>query len=84
MKTKQFGLSRGLACAIILAIPLAAFGRLRLVKGWSYQEMFDQADLVVVAKPVSTTNTTETGRFARYDTRSSMSWELKRNLKYAW
>ncbi len=57
MKTKQFGLCRALACAIILTIPLAAFGR--LVKSWSYQEMFDQADLVVVAKPVSTKDTAE-------------------------
>ncbi len=57
MKTKQIGFTRALACAIILAIPLAAFGR--LMKNWSYQEMFDQADLVVVAKPVSTADTAE-------------------------
>lgn len=57
MKIKQLGFARALACAFIFAVPLVAFGR--LMKSWSYQEMFDQADLVVVAKPVSTTDTAE-------------------------
>jgi hypothetical protein len=31
----------------------------RLTKLWTYQELHDQADLIVIAKHISTTNTTE-------------------------
>jgi len=29
------------------------------MRSWSYQELYDQADLVVIAKPISTQDTTE-------------------------
>ena len=29
------------------------------MKSWSYQELYDQSDLVVIAKPISTQDTTE-------------------------
>ncbi len=38
----------------------------RVVRTWSYQEMFDQADLVVIAKPISTKDAEEKGRFADF------------------
>jgi hypothetical protein len=31
------------------------------MKGWTYQELFDQADLVVVGAPISTQDTKESG-----------------------
>jgi hypothetical protein len=31
----------------------------RIMRSWSYQELYDQADLVVIAKPVSTQETAE-------------------------
>ena len=40
-----------------MTLALLAHGR--PMRTWSYQELTDQADLVVIAKPVSTTNTTE-------------------------
>jgi len=44
-------------CLLILTTALLAHGR--LVKRWSYKELYDQADLVVIAQHISTTNTTE-------------------------
>ena len=46
-----------LALALLLAIPLVASGR--LVRIWTYEQMHEQADLVVIAKPVSSTPTNE-------------------------
>jgi hypothetical protein len=57
MKTKRLGFARALVCALMIAIPLAALGR--LMQSWSCQQMFDQSDLVAIAKPLSTTDTTE-------------------------
>jgi hypothetical protein len=31
----------------------------RIMRGWTYQEMLDQSDLVVIARPVATKNTPE-------------------------
>jgi hypothetical protein len=31
----------------------------RLMRSWTYQELFDQADLVVISKPVATQDTSE-------------------------
>lgn len=31
----------------------------RLMNSWSYQELYDQSDLVVIAKPISTQDTAE-------------------------
>ncbi len=42
---------------IILGTSL--LGQARLMQSWSYQELYDQADLVVVAKPESTQPTDE-------------------------
>lgn len=45
--------------AILLLLLLARVVFAHLMYDWSYQEMFKKADLVVVAKPASTTNTSE-------------------------
>ena len=45
--------------AIFLILASAFSAQARLMRTWSYQELFDQADLVVIAKPVSTQETTE-------------------------
>ena len=42
---------------LILATTLLA--QARLVSSWTYQQLFDQADLVVIAKPVATQDTSE-------------------------
>ncbi len=42
--------------AILLA---ATEGRARLTRAWTWQEMFDQADLVVIARPTATKDTSE-------------------------
>lgn len=44
---------------VILTMALALMAHGRPSRAWSYQEMIDQSDLVVIAKPISTTNTTE-------------------------
>jgi hypothetical protein len=46
---------------IIAALMLATgfFAQARLMRSWTYQEMFDQADLVVIAKPAGTHDTSE-------------------------
>ena len=51
----------------LLVVPLLMLAFLsetnaRLTKLWSYQEMFDLADLVAVAKPISTEDTSEKGK----------------------
>jgi len=46
-----------IAGLLIFAAAVAA--QAREVQGLSYQQMYDQADLVVIAKPVSTQDTTE-------------------------
>jgi hypothetical protein len=46
-----------LALALLLAIPIVAAGRIRPT--WTYERMHEQADLVVIAKPVSSTPTAE-------------------------
>src|SRR5689334_4304386 len=46
-----------IAAFLILATVLLA--QARLMKSWSYQELYDQSDLVVIAKPISTQDTTE-------------------------
>ena len=45
---------------MLLLLALPAFVSGRLMYGWSYEEMFEQADLVVIAKPVATKETAET------------------------
>jgi len=50
-------MKRTIAVSLILATALLA--QARPVRSWSYQQLYDQADLVVVAKPVSTQDTTE-------------------------
>lgn len=46
-----------LCLAIMLATP--ALVTARITRGWTYQEMFDDADLVVIARPTSTKDTEE-------------------------
>jgi hypothetical protein len=46
-----------LALALLLAIPLVAVARIRQL--WTYERMHEQADLVVIARPVSSTPTNE-------------------------
>jgi len=50
-------MKRILSVLLILATGLLA--QARLMKSWSYQELYDQSDLVVIAKPTSTQDTTE-------------------------
>jgi len=45
---------------LLLLIALPVLVSARLIQSWSYQEMFDKADLVVIAKPVATKDTAET------------------------
>ncbi len=50
--------TRTLLClAIMLATPVLVTAR--LTRAWTYQEMFDDADLVVIARPTSTKDTDE-------------------------
>jgi hypothetical protein len=46
--------------AVFLILATALVAQARLIKGWSYQQLYDQSDLVVIAKPISTQTTTET------------------------
>src|SRR5262245_24113555 len=46
-----------LAIALLLLMPVAAFGRIRPI--WTYERMRDDADLVVIARPVSSVATAE-------------------------
>ncbi|MCU1291231.1 MAG: hypothetical protein JWP08_81, partial [Bryobacterales bacterium] len=50
-------MKRIIPVCFILATALLA--QARLMNSWSYQELYDQSDLVVIAKPVSTQETTE-------------------------
>jgi hypothetical protein len=43
----------------LMILTTALLAHARLTKLWTYQELHDQADLVVIAKHISTTNTTE-------------------------
>ena len=44
---------------VLLTVAVALLAHGRPMRTWSFQELTDQADLVVIAKPISTTNTTE-------------------------
>lgn len=46
---------------LVIAFGLMPDGHARLVKAWTYQEMFDQADLIVIARVVKTEDTAERG-----------------------
>lgn len=46
-----------LALALLFAVPLVAVGRIRPT--WTYEHMHNEADLVVIARPVSSTPTEE-------------------------
>ncbi len=50
---------------LFLAFPLIIAAR--PMRSWTYQEMFDQADLVLIAKPLSTKDTTETAKVMSSD-----------------
>jgi hypothetical protein len=47
------------AIAVFLMLATALLAEARLMRSWSYQELYDTADLVVVAKPISTQDTSE-------------------------
>ena len=44
-------------CIILALLPFTTSGR--LLKLWSYQELFDASDIVLIGKPASTVVTTE-------------------------
>ena len=46
--------------ALLLVFAVPGLVMARLMQSWSYQEMFDKADFVAIAKPVATRITTET------------------------
>ena len=48
-----------LISCLVIAFGAAPDGHARLTKAWRYQEMFDQADLVVIARVVATQDTDE-------------------------
>lgn len=50
-------MKRIIAALLILSTVLLA--QARLIPTWSYQKLYDEADLVVIAKPTSTQDTTE-------------------------
>jgi len=43
----------------LMILTTAFMAHARVTKLWTYQELHDQADLIVIAKHISTTNTTE-------------------------
>ena len=45
--------------AIAIVLSMTALAKARLTRGWTYQEMFDDADLVVLGQFVSTRDTDE-------------------------
>src|SRR5947209_6150406 len=47
------------AITAFLIFTTALLAQARLMRTWSYQELYDQADLVVIAKPVATHDTAE-------------------------
>lgn len=50
-------MKRILPLLLTIAVPILV--NARIMQAWSYQEMFDQADLVVIATPVATRGTEE-------------------------
>lgn len=61
---RQMTMKRILTLVLLLAIPVLVTAR--LMQSWSYQEMFDKADLVAIAKPVSTKVTAEKGKLPHF------------------
>lgn len=55
---------------LLLAIPVLCFGRLMNI--WTYQELFDQADLVVIGAPTTTEDTKEKGGLPEWTTIDSV------------
>ncbi len=49
---------RALICFVVILLT-ATEGRARLTRAWTWQEMFDQADLVVIARPTASKDTSE-------------------------
>ena len=47
------------AIAGILLLGVALVAQSRITRSWSYQELYDQADLVIIAKPTSVQETAE-------------------------
>jgi hypothetical protein len=45
--------------AAVLMLAVATAAQARIVRMWSYQELYDQSDLVVIAKPTATHDTNE-------------------------
>jgi hypothetical protein len=45
--------------AALLIVTMTLLAEARLVRTWSYQELYDQADLVVIAKPALIQDTSE-------------------------
>jgi hypothetical protein len=45
--------------SFLVFVVLPSWAQARLMKSWTYQEMFDQADLVVIAHPSATKDTPE-------------------------
>ena len=43
----------------LLILTAALLAQAREMRSWSYQELYDQADLVVIAKPISTQDASE-------------------------
>jgi hypothetical protein len=54
----QLTMKRILPLLLLVALPV--FVSARLMQAWTYQEMFDTADLVVIARPIATKVTAET------------------------
>ena len=50
-----------------LAFALVPNGHARITKGWKYEEMFDQADLVVIGRVVTTKDTAERSNILTLD-----------------
>lgn len=48
-----------LLCFTVFVLGLVHNGAARITKAWRYEEMFDKADLVVIARVVTTTDTEE-------------------------
>jgi hypothetical protein len=57
-------MNRILALLFFLVLPVIVTAR--AVRAWSYQEMFDQADLVAIAKPISTKDAQEEAKLTDF------------------
>jgi hypothetical protein len=55
--TTDISMKTVLTLALLLSLPVIAFGRIRPV--WTYERMYDNSDLVVIAKPVASTQLEE-------------------------